>query len=205
MSDATFTQADVDRIVRERLAEAKAKHDTIVTELRTQLGERDTTIATLKPRAEAADAAARELVAFKEESVRTEAFRESGLSGEDKAAIRDRITKLHAALEPVNDKGEAIPLHTWLREHAASDPLVGPMLVQTQGAPPAAGGSPDTRVPPPGAGGAPPPRVPVGAPGRAPDPSRPLSDEQIKATHRQMLTDGKIAEAREFIKQHVRS
>jgi hypothetical protein len=201
MSDGMVPQAEVDRIIRERLAEQKAKHETVVGELRTQLGERDTLIGTLKPLAQVAETAQRELLAFKEESVRGEAFRAAGLVGDDKEALRDRITRLHGALDPKDDKGEAIPLHLWLREHAAADPLVGPLL--SQAAPPAPGGAPDTRAQGQGAGGAPPPRPPVGAPGRPPDGSRALTADQVRATHRQMVSEGKVKEAREFLQQNA--
>jgi hypothetical protein len=197
------SQAELDRIIRERLNEQKAKHETVVNELKTQLGEKDTLIATLKPQAALAETAQRELLAFKEESVRGEAFREVGLSGEDKAGHRDRIIRLHGALEPKDDKGEPIPLHAWLREHAANDPLVGPLL--NQAAPPAPGGAPDTRASSQAAGGAPPQKAPVGAPGRAPDTTRALTVDQVKATHRQLIDAGKAVEAREFLAQHTKA
>lgn len=190
MSDLKFTQDDLDRLIGERLAAERTKNATIVGELKTQLAERDAVITTLKPRAEAADQAVRELQDHKEGAVRADAFRHVGLDGEDAAAKRERLVKYHASIEAKDDKGEPIPFATWLREHAASDPLMGVHVKPPTGTTTTPAPAPGTRpvVPPPT----------TKVTGDDPANKR-LTPEQARAEHTRLLQAGQHKEAREFL------
>ena len=188
MSDQTFTQADVDRIVKERLAAEK-------TAAATRLAEANTQIDDWKKKATEYEAAAkksadleRELTGIKTAAERAQVWDAAAVPAE----LRARLEKIYES----DTAAEPKPLAEWL-EASKEDPLISRVLGVAQpvapgsgqGAPPAAPGpvgSPKPVAPPTGVQ----PRVQQADP-RA----------TIRAEHAKLLAAGQLPEARAVLKQ----
>lgn len=205
--EKTFSQADLDRIIAERLGQAKVKTDAQLAELKTQLADVKAKLAEAEPRAARAAELERELAETKEAGARDEAFRAVGIEGEAAASLRDRLTTYHRAISPTGEDGQPIPFATWLREHAAADELVGVHLKPAAGAgaPAGAPGTPgkDTPNGTSAPGGPPKPGAPARPPGgqAPPPPGARLTPEQYKARHAALIREGKAKEAGEVLRE----
>lgn len=186
MSDQTFTQADVDRIVGERLAAAKAKADERINALNESLKAAEARAAQFEADAKRASALDAELTGIKTAAERAAAWDAAGVPAEARA----RLERLYTA-----DTADApATLAEWL-EANKEDPVVSRFL-------PDAGGS---QPPPsaPGTGTQQPPasRVPATAGAQAPGRMEPPKADALRAQHRELLTAGKVTEAREVLAQ----
>ena len=201
-----FSQADLDRIIAERLRAEKTKADAQLAELKSQLGEARTKLAEIEPRAARAAELERELAETKEAGARDEAFRAVGIEGDTAAQLRERLTAYHRAIAPAGEDGQPIPFATWLREHAANDELVGVHLKPAAaGAPAGAPGIPgkDTPNGTGAPGGLSKPSVTPRPPGGQPPPATVtrLTPEQYKARHAALIREGKPKEAAEVLRE----
>jgi hypothetical protein len=186
MSDATFTQADVDRIVKERLAAAKTAADTRHAEAMTQVDEWKGKAAQYEADAKRAAALETELTGIKTASERAAAWDAAGVP----ADLRPRLERLYEA----DTAGEAKPLADWLAANAED-----PLIMRVLGTPTAPSGAPSApQGTPTGAAGQRPPPVAPGA--NSPNVGR-VNVDALRAQMRDLSAQGKHDEARAVFQQ----
>ena len=188
MSDPTFTQADVDRIVKERIAEVTTKFTARLDAAAEEAKAAKAQAAQYEADAKRAASLDAELTGIKTAAERNAAWDAAGVP----VTLRARLETLYTA----DTASEPKPLADWL-EASKDDPIVA-LVLQTakpaapgsgQGAPPAApgpAGSPKPVAPPNGVQ----PRVQQADP-RA----------TLQAEHKKLLGEGKLPEARAVLQQ----
>lgn len=116
--DKTFTQADVDRIVGERLQALKDQHKTALQTVRDELAAATTRWKEAEPRL----AKVAELEAEIGKRDRSAMFTAAGITDE---ATQTKIAKWFDVAREDYAEAERPDLATWIKEHAPNDPVVG--------------------------------------------------------------------------------
>lgn len=188
MSDQTFTQADVDRIVKERLAEVTAKFTARLDAAAEEAKAAKTQAAQYEADAKRAAALDAELTGIKTAAERNAAWDAAGVP----APLRSRLETLYTA----DTASEPKTLAEWL-ESSKDDPIVALVLQTAQPAAPGSGqGAPPAA---PGPVGSPKPVAPPS--GQAPRVQQADPRATLRAEHAKLLADGKIPEARAVLQQ----
>lgn len=183
-----FTQADVDRIVKERIAEVTAKFTARLDTAAEEAKAAKATAAQYESDAKRAASLEAELTGIKTAAERNAAWDAAGVP----APLRARLETLYTA----DTAAAPVPLAEWLTA-SQDDPIVRLVLQAAQPAAPGSGqGAPPAA---PGSAGSVKPVAPPS--GQAPRVAQADPRAALRAEHVKLLAEGKMPEARAVLTQ----